>query len=172
MENEKEQPALQGSFHPIAKALHWAVAILLIVSLVLGFISEGLSEIEKAGIVGLHASLGLLILVAVFLRIAWRRKHVVPELPSSMSRRYVIISKSTTHSLYLLMVLQPLIGVLYALARLPIFSGASRALQVIHTSLTGLLILVIGLHVLIALRHLLIDKDGVFQRMWPGGTSA
>ncbi|NYT61041.1 hypothetical protein H0A66_01690 [Alcaligenaceae bacterium] len=35
-----------------------------------------------------------------------------------------------------------------------------------HVAISWLLVGLICIHILAALKHLLIDKDGVFQRMW------
>jgi cytochrome b561 len=37
----------------------------------------------------------------------------------------------------------------------------------IHTWIAWILVVAVAIHVLAALKHLWIDKDGVFQRMWP-----
>ena len=37
----------------------------------------------------------------------------------------------------------------------------------VHSFVAWLLVVLIGIHVLGALKHLVIDKDGVFWRMWP-----
>ena len=36
----------------------------------------------------------------------------------------------------------------------------------IHSVLIWVLVVLVGVHVLGALKHLLLEKDGVFQRMW------
>jgi cytochrome b561 len=41
-------------------------------------------------------------------------------------------------------------------------------LQAVHGLLSYLLVVLVIVHVLAAFKHLLVDKDGVFQRMLPG----
>jgi cytochrome b561 len=41
-------------------------------------------------------------------------------------------------------------------------------LQGIHGVTASLLIVLVAVHILAALKHLVIDRDGVFQRMLPG----
>jgi len=36
----------------------------------------------------------------------------------------------------------------------------------LHSIAAWLLVILVGVHVLAALKHLLFDKDGVFERMW------
>ena len=38
----------------------------------------------------------------------------------------------------------------------------------IHGVVAVVLLVLVALHVVAALKHLLIDRDQVFQRMWPG----
>jgi cytochrome b561 len=40
--------------------------------------------------------------------------------------------------------------------------------QDVHEVTPNILMVIIALHVLAGLKHLIIDKDGVFQRMLPG----
>jgi cytochrome b561 len=49
--------------------------------------------------------------------------------------------------------------------------GLRDGLQEIHGLLSYLLVVLVVVHVLAAFKHLLVDKDGVFQRMLPGARS-
>ena len=37
-----------------------------------------------------------------------------------------------------------------------------------HETLVWAMVVLVGLHVLAGFKHLLVDRDRVFQRMWPG----
>jgi cytochrome b561 len=47
-------------------------------------------------------------------------------------------------------------------------TGLRDRLQEVHGLLSYLLVVLVIVHVLAAFKHLLVDKDGVFQRMLPG----
>jgi cytochrome b561 len=84
--------------------------------------------------------------------------------------------------LYALLIAMPVIGFLasnftkfgvkyFGLQIGPFFSedqGLRDTLQGLHGALSWVLFALVVLHVLAALKHWLIDKDRVFQRMLPG----
>jgi cytochrome b561 len=94
----------------------------------------------------------------------------------------VKLSLVTQFGLYLLMVLMPLtgyIGASYSKSGVPFFGLATPRWAApnhataeqyfdIHSILIWVLVALAALHMLGALKHLLQDKDGVFQRMWRG----
>jgi cytochrome b561 len=61
--------------------------------------------------------------------------------------------------------------VYFGLLELPVLMGPDPALKVtllgVHYWLNMLLAALVGLHVLAAVKHLLVDRDGVMQRMLP-----
>jgi cytochrome b561 len=83
--------------------------------------------------------------------------------------------------LYACLILQPLWGYLgstftkypirYFGLALPHWGWDSPALKdlfgALHLGTAWLLMAVIAIHVGAALKHLLVDRDGIFQRMWP-----
>ena len=84
--------------------------------------------------------------------------------------------------LYLLMFAVPLSGYFYSLAsgipvvyfgvlELPVLIGPDPALKAVlkdlHYWLNMLLAALVGLHVLAAFKHMVVDRDGVMQRMLP-----
>lgn len=107
-----------GRYTPVAIALHWLIAIGLLINLALGAWMHGAidqSESRDTAIAAFqwHKSLGLTVLVLSIVRLAWRFLHPPPPLPAAMpmwERRLAAL----THALfYLLMVGIPLSGWLY-----------------------------------------------------------
>lgn len=172
------------TFDPIAKTLHWLLAILIIVSLVFGKLLEELPDLEKAERLVMHSGMGLIILVLVIFRIYWRRGHTPPPLPETMTERDRKIAHGNTHLLYFLMLYQPVVGLLHAAtyvsfdikpfglfsatSLLPSSEVVTKVFHVMHGAGAWLLILAILVHIAASFKHLLIDKDRVFQRMFPG----
>ena len=142
-----------------ARLLHWLMAVLIPVMLALGwYMMEVEDEPGSEVYFNLHKSLGLLLLMLLAARAAWRLGHGL---------------------LYLGMLLVPATGLAGALLSksgaaffglaLPRWFAPDHALaeqwyglhELAAWTLAGLVVL----HVLAGLKHLLLDKDGVFQRM-------
>ncbi|MDP9109505.1 MAG: cytochrome b [Pseudomonadota bacterium] len=128
----------------------------------------------------LHKSIGLIVLTLVVLRILWRLPHTPQKLPSQVPRWQTTLASITQTLLYVCMVVIPVAGLtgsLYSKHGLAFFGIAlphpvanhdlSEQLFSIHGIAVWVLVGLVSLHVAGALKHLLIDRDGVFQRMWP-----
>ena len=166
-----------------AMLLHWLIALLIIGMLWLGYSIEDIprNTPARAFYVNLHKSFGLLTLVLVLLRWGWRATHRTPALPSTMSRWETLAATWTHRLLYLCILLQPLsgylgssfskFGVKFFGIPLPQWGWDDKAIRSvfneIHATVAIVLVVLIGLHVLAALKHLLIDRDQIFQRMLP-----
>jgi cytochrome b561 len=173
-----------GQYTMLAITLHWVMALLIIGLLVLGYymvdIPKGVPD--RASYFNLHKSFGLLAAIMVLMRIGWRLVHPAPPLPGGIVPWTVKAAGLNHLFLYLCMVLQPLTGYLsssfnkYGVKffgiELPRWAGEDANLRdlfmVFHHQLSILLIALIVLHVLAALKHLLLDRDRIFQRMLPG----
>lgn len=126
----------------------------------------------------LHKSFGVTVLVLIGLRVLWRITHRPPEMPASMSLREIKISTGVHHLLYLLMVAMPVSGlIMAAYSKYGVkWFGASliagldnnpmrEIFKEVHENIGWVLIVLIGLHVLAALKHKFINKDDVLKRM-------
>lgn len=173
------------AFTGTAKALHWILALLIIVAIIFGLgleDVEGPARLEK--LMG-HTGIGLLILALVIFRIIWRRNNPAPALPDTMTDKQKKFAEINTRVLYGLMIYQPTLGILHAAtyangdvrpfglfnltALLPSSEGVTKVFHVMHALGAFLFIFVILLHLVAAFKHLIIDKDRVFQRMLPFG---
>jgi cytochrome b561 len=93
--------------------LHWTIAGLITLQLCLGwYMNEVLSDKSpgRAGIVGLHISVGLTILVLVVARICARLAWRAQRLPAAMPAWERILARATHVLFYLLMLVMPLTG--------------------------------------------------------------
>ncbi len=166
-----------------AIALHWLMAILLISLIALGYYMEGLPKntSDRAYFFALHKSMGLVALALILVRIGWRATHVVPAPLPGMPTWEIMAAAWSHRLLYLCMFLQPLTGYLsssfnkYGIkffgVSLPNWGWEDTALRELfagaHDVVGMALIALIVVHVLAALKHGLIDKDQIFQRMLP-----
>ena len=167
-----------------AITLHWVMALLIITLLILGFymvdIPKGVPN--RADYFNLHKSLGVLAIVLILMRTGWRWKHPAPKLPLSVPGWTVSAAWWSHLLLYVCMVLQPLTGYLsssfnkYGVkffgVELPKWGWEDAVLRDLfmkcHHLIAVLLVSLILVHVLAAFKHLLVDRDRIFQRMFLG----
>lgn len=96
-------------YSSVAIALHWLLALLIIVNIVSGIAHDPLGEIYP-GTMGLHKSLGLTVLALSVLRLVWRFTHRPPPLPAGMGPGARMATHAVHWLFYLLMILVPLSG--------------------------------------------------------------
>jgi cytochrome b561 len=126
----------------------------------------------------LHKSIGVTLLGLIVLRIIWRITHRPPALLDSLSAAEKKLATAGHHALYLLMILVPVTGVLMALYSkyglkwfcTDLFAGLDNpamrdTFKEAHEFLGVVMLVVIIVHVLGAIKHKLIDKDGTMDRM-------
>ena len=173
-----------SAYHPVSKSFHWAVALLLLCQIPLGFYMEGLAlSPDKLEAYALHKSVGLTIWAAMILRVAWRLIQGRPPMPADMSRVVRILAKAAHVLMYLLLLLMPMSGWLVSSAanmapswfgffQLPLIvePDPQRAedFAEMHEIQAFILITLIVLHIGAAVYHHLLRKDGVLRNMLPG----
>ncbi|HEY5646260.1 MAG TPA: cytochrome b/b6 domain-containing protein [Pseudomonadales bacterium] len=168
-----------------AKWLHWTVAVIVIVMLIGGRTLESLPISEREQIIMVHSGLGTLVLLLMLVRVWWRTTHAVPGPVSTMGAVQVRLSHTMHRALYVLIILQTLLGIGQAMFlteyRVMAFGLLDyTALTAGDETLAGLFhaahginsillsVLVLG-HIGAALYHHFAKKDDVLRRMWPGG---
>ena len=168
----------------MAVVLHWTVATLIIALLATGWYMVGTptNTPERALFFNLHKSLGITTAFVIVTLIVWRIRHGAPVLPMTMPR-WERTAASLNHGLfYVFMVLVTLAGYLTSSFSkygpklfsipLPHWGWEDAALRgnfaAVHRGTALVFAVLIAIHVAGALKHLLVDKDGVFQRMLPG----
>ena len=172
-----------------AKILHWLIGIALLAQITLGLWMITIPKTPigvRAGWFNVHKSIGLTIGALMLLRLGWRLRHGAPPLPASLPGWQRTAARASHFLLYACLILQPLWGYLgssftkypikYFGLTLPHWGWDSPSLKdlfsVLHLATACLLMAVLVVHIAAALKHLLVDRDGVFQRMWPWGRTA
>jgi cytochrome b561 len=171
-------------YSSLAIALHWTIAVLIIGMIALGWYMLSVEkQPNSAWLFDLHKSLGLTVFGLIALRILWRASHRPEGLPDSVPMWQAKLATLIHWLLYAGMIVMPLTGYLGASYSThppkffglgtPIWATPNQDLSeqffTIHGLIAWALVVVISLHVLAGLKHLLIDRDRVFQRMWFGG---
>ena len=165
--------------------LHWLVLALLIAQYAIAWTMPHIGRnTPVTTLIGLHFSIGVLILGVIVVRLIWRVIHGEPT-PESGVPAWQISSARVIHwMLYLLLLVVPVLGWINASYRgMPVaFFGLVQMPQLvathdaawrwtgdIHTLIAEYAILPLaGLHVAAALYHYFIRRDRVLQRMLPG----
>ena len=126
----------------------------------------------------LHKSLGLTVLALIVFRILWRITHTPPAALSSYKAIEKKVATATHHSLYLLMLAVPVTGLIMAINSkygvkwfgIDVIAGLDNKpvrdfFECTHEFVGIVLLVLIGIHLLGALKHKFIDKDDTMSRM-------
>jgi cytochrome b561 len=171
-----------GRYSAPARFFHWAIALLMLIVLPVGLIIDRFYEVEWAKnlLYFIHENLGVTIWLLVLARLAWRFMSPPPPLPADTPAMIRLAAHGTHIALYVILLAQPIGGFIgtnaagfpldfFGLIPLPNPTGENEALSQLVLRwhwITGLALAVILVaHVGGALYHLVIRKDGVFQRM-------
>ena len=173
-----------GQYGAIAKLFHWVTLGLMLMALPLGFVIQHVKDASKMGFYALHESVGLTILFVALARLAWRWLSPPPSLLNDMPKLFRAASAAVHHSLYALLILQPLLGFMATNAwgfpmrgataylgfiEFPKFmeawEGLAKILSLLHSIGGWLLVVLIALHIAGALFHHAIRRDGTLMRM-------
>lgn len=170
-------------FAPMARLLHWSMAVLLIAMLFIGAGMAASVSARHEWLIHLHKPLGIALLALVLVRLAVRFSTRQPPLPADLPDVQKLAAKASHGLLYGLMLVLPLVGwAMLSAAGDPIMLGDSLRLPAImaadphrfaflrkaHAYLAYLLFLTILVHLAAALFHGLIRRDGVLQSMARG----
>jgi cytochrome b561 len=167
-----------------AIALHWLMALAIVATFLLGLSMTGMPGLSptKLKYFSWHKWMGVTVLGLACLRLLWRLTHQAPAYPGTMAAWQRTAAHGVHGSLYLLIFAVPLSGYFFSLAAgvpvvylgvlpLPAFIAPDphwkAILRETHYVLNMVLLGAVCVHVLAALKHLLIDRDGLFRRMLP-----
>ena len=174
---------MTARYTPTARWLHWLTLAVLLAVAVLGTWITGFEPADEAlklRLYALHESLGFTLLPLTLLRLAWRAGHPPPPLPEGLAPPQRLAAQATHLALYLLLLGQPLVGLLatnawgfpfswFGLLPIPSPVGKDEALAPLLSTLHwyGALALggLVALHLAAALWHQLVRRDGLLRRM-------
>lgn len=172
--------------HPLSLGLHWLVALCVI-----GLIGVGIFMVrtEAWSLYHWHKSIGLLAFTLILARVIWRLRNGMPAPLGEASPLVHLAARAAHWALLLLTVLLPVSGMLFSGASghgfgvfslslfphqydpaklgeaIPFNAPLAEAAQLGHQILGYTLAALIALHVLAALKHHLLDRDGTLRRM-------
>lgn len=181
--------ASERRYANVSVALHWIIALLIVVQIGLGwYFNEVLPDhsAAQAALVGVHVSVGLTVLLLVLVRIGVRLTHPAPPLPRGMPRWERLLAASSHGLFYVLLLVLPLTGwAIVSLRKGPILfwglpwprlagvaqlvadRASRKSLQHLHVYVLIWIVLInLALHVAGALKHQF-DGRPVLWRMIP-----
>ena len=171
-------------YSQVARLLHWLTVLLVFVMFVLGiamvYLVPDSAEALSHRLYNTHESLGVVVLVVTLLRLIRRWRHPPAPLPEHVPRIFQVVGHATHVLLYILLLVQPVIGLLrdnadgfqlvwFEIVPVPLLIGKdvalAQGLSAVHWYGALLIALLIGAHIGGALFHGVIRRDGVLQRM-------
>lgn len=171
----------QTEFGTLAKALHWLVTIGLFVLIYLGLDQSGMeSGPERDQIRFVHASIALVVLCLMTIRIVWRSLNEVPGHPDGMAAWQRLSATAVHWGLYVAVFVQLTAGAMIVATAgkgLPFFGLFSIFLPVVedhdnhewweevHEFVWIPIAVLITVHILGALHNHFIAKNDVLRRM-------
>ncbi|MDF9756549.1 cytochrome b561 [Pseudomonas sp. TE6288] len=167
------------AFHPLARLLHWLMAVLILAMLFIGVSMVADLSPRHPWLVELHKATGLALLVLVILRIVLRLSLAHPPLPRDLPALQRLAAGASHLLLYGLMLAMPLLGWAMLSAggyprplQLPAIAPHDLQLYALLRQAHGwagyLLFATVLAHLGAALVHGLVRRDGVLRSMWPG----
>lgn len=169
-------------FGIVAISIHWLVAIAVFGLFGLGYWMVGLSYYDDwyRTAPDIHRSIGILLMMVMVLRVAWRLVNPVPRQLPSHSRFEVSAAHGAHLLLYVLIFVAMISGYLISTAdgssisvfdwfEVPSVTGRVKGMEdtagLVHYWVTWAVVVLAGLHGLAAIKHHVIDRDDTLRRM-------
>jgi len=186
-------PSIPDRYTKPAIILHWVIAVLMVLNVILGLSAENVRDEWVRPIVDTHKSIGITLLGLAILRLLWRATHEPPAMPQGYGRLERAAAHLAHWALYGVMFLLPLSGWMHdsawkdaathpmqyfglfewprigwIMAIEPLSKeGLHDLFGAVHLWLGNLLYVLFALHVLGALKHQILDREKELQRMLP-----
>ena len=172
----------------VERAFHWAIAVLIVTAIGLGLVAEDLpfgtdAELaRKAFVFSFHKSVGVAVFFVALARIAWALSQPRPRPLHGGAEG--MLAALVHWLLYGSLVLVPLLGWTehaattgfapiwwpfgQGLPFVPQDAALAETLAVLHVVFGKVLIGALLLHVVGTVKHVVVDRDATFARMWRG----
>jgi cytochrome b561 len=184
---------LAAKYTRTAIALHWLVALLITINVLLALSADYWPDEQVRLVIDTHKSIGITVLGLAILRLLWRLTHQPPALPGHYAGWEQRASHAAHVLLYVLIFLMPVSGwlhdsawkdaathpmQLFGLVPWPRIGWVMsiepatkemlhNAFGALHAWTSYLLYALVTLHIAGALKHQFVDKEAELQRMLP-----
>lgn len=189
----QDSPNVAARYTGPAVALHWLIALLIAINLLLIWFADDWPDGWVRPIIDTHKSIGITVLGLVIIRILWRITHAPPPLPASYPLRERRAARVAHVAFYAVMLALPLTGwlhdsawkdavthpmQLFGLVEWPRIAAVTRLDPAVkerlhvqfgaaHAWAGYVLYALFVLHVGGALKHQWLDRHPVLHRMLP-----
>lgn len=181
---------IETGYNPVSKLLHWSMAAIWIAAWGLGVMAVYLRDLINTdhGVTIAHKAIATTILFLVVLRVAWRLTHPAPKLPDTMSpllQRAAHVGHLVLYAVALIAlpvsgwlwssVADKPIMVLWVFHLPPLVAPAKPwydTAKLVHVTLAWTMGAAVLGHILIALKHHFIERDGILAGMLPTRAAA
>lgn len=173
----KSSPLNIDRYHPGLRLIHWLMAILIIAVIATGLMIEDKVTIAGEQAVFWHQSFGLTVFLLVWIRLVLRWSLYKP-LPIRILKRWEQAISKLVHILfYILMIMLPISGYIMIVAfggkphwfgfNLPtlLLPESFQTAATAHVFMGFFMIILLGIHILAVVKHRLIAKVNLLQRM-------
>jgi cytochrome b561 len=177
---------LPGGYPATSKWLHWSVALCVLTTLPVAFWMNNTGNQDVANnLYNFHKSLGVVIFFLMVLRLINRLIVGAPAPEPRLKPWQRAVSSAVHGLLYTLLILMPIVGYVansaygengtptpfFGLFQLPPIVGPNTPLAerlfMIHKYVGWIVALLAAIHIVAALQHYVVRRDGVLQRMLP-----
>jgi len=172
------------AYSGVSRALHWLVAFLILATIPAGvvMVQEGLPRPLQNTLFIFHKNVGVVVLLLMLARLAWRLARPAPPLPDAMPPWKRRVARATHGGLYALALAVPVAGytrvkaggfpiewldAMGVPALVPRSDALAEAAKAAHYYGGLALAALVAVHVGAALYHARVKRDGVFGRIWP-----
>jgi cytochrome b561 len=167
-----------------ARVIHWLMAVLILAMIPVGFlmVMDGWSRPVQNTLFIFHKNVGVLVLGLAVLRLCYRLSRPAPPVPGHLSKWQARAAEASHTALYVLIFAMPIAGYVRVRAGgfpiealdamgipalVPKSEALAEAAKAAHFYGSYVIAGIIAVHILAALHHGVIKRDGVFSRIWP-----
>ncbi len=166
----------------VTKFMHWLLFFIILFMLILGACLDFIPKADKSFFYTLHKSVGLTVIPLMLFWIIWTCCNKKPQFLRTMPTWEKLAATIVHQLLYVCIFLMPIIGLVMSSAAdkapnffwlctisLPIAKNKELAhfFAELHEIFAWVITGLLAIHILAALKHLILDKDIILQRMLP-----
>ncbi len=164
----------------VSRYLHWLLTVMVLGMLTVGILMGDLPKPFRYTIYNIHKLTGLSVLILISVFALWSLFNRKPKYPAEMKFWEKRLARTVHLSLFALIIFMPLSGWLmstaanklphigslqFAMPDIPVSKPLSKFGKHMHEYIAWAIGILVGLHVIGALKHHFINKNNILRRM-------